>query len=238
MNYEMTVEISNHKAKVFMQGGFFKFNSTTKTVHKHKYAEIHIVSGGRMLYSVNGKTFTVNADYAFCVPGETFHSCIETENIIKTDFQTDLDLRRFVLIKLPDGIAQGLINAIKNNNALIKSYVSIICSAFISDKTELVQLSDRAFIIDEFFAKYYNKDVTCGDLSKELFLSTKQTERLVEKFTGNNFRDEITKRRLEAAKWLELETNGKLSLDKIAQNVGYKSYSGFWKARNSSSYNK
>lgn len=231
MSYEMTVAVGERRAKAFLQGGFYQFTRSSMAIHKHKYAEIHVVAGGSMRFSVDGRPFDVGRDDAFCIPGATFHNCLKIEDVVKTVFQTDLELPEFSIVKLPEGVAGGLIDAIQTNGSLLPSYLSLVCSAFARVETEPVPISDRAFIIDEFFARHYHKDVTCGDLAKELCLSRKQTERLVEKYTGNNFRGEIVKRRLEAARRLELETGGKLSQSEIAQRVGYQSYSGFWKAR-------
>ena len=48
------------------------------------------------------------------------------------------------------------------------------------------------------------------------------------KYTGRHFRGELTYRRIEAAKYL-LATE-KIKLREVAERVGYKSYSGFFKA--------
>ena len=71
-------------------------------------------------------------------------------------------------------------------------------------------------------------DATLSDLAKALCLSEKQTERVVLKHTGKNFRRNITKKRIEVAKAL-LEKN-ELSKKEIAEYVGYNSYGGFFKA--------
>ena len=67
-----------------------------------------------------------------------------------------------------------------------------------------------------------------SDLAAELFLSEKQCGRVLRAVTGRNFRQELTRYRMDAA--LELQKQGELSLAEIAERVGYRSYSGFWKA--------
>ena len=66
------------------------------------------------------------------------------------------------------------------------------------------------------------------DLSKELMLSPKQTEREVKRITGNSFAKELSKRKLSAAVILSQTTN--LTLAEISELVGYTSYCGFYKA--------
>jgi transcriptional regulator GlxA family with amidase domain len=115
-------------------------------------------------------------------------------------------------------------------------YLSMLCSQFMEDKPGVVpHIEDRELLIYEFFSKKYNQDVSLSDLAGLLNLSKKQTERMVEKFTGRSFRAEIAHHRMEAAAQL-MKIPG-LSLSDIATRVGYKSYSGFWKAYKAASQN-
>ena len=92
----------------------------------------------------------------------------------------------------------------------------------------LLSVKNRQFIINEFFAKNYNADVTLYDLAQELCLGIKQTEREVKKYTGNSFRDELRRKRIEMANILMKTTD--FPLTKISELVGYTTYSGFFKA--------
>ena len=66
----------------------------------------------------------------------------------------------------------------------------------------------------------------CGKIPA--YLSLKQTERLIVEYTGNTFRKEMAQKRIEAAKHLISTEN--ITLAEAAEQVGYHSYSGFWKA--------
>ena len=92
----------------------------------------------------------------------------------------------------------------------------------------MTDIKDREFLMHEFLERSYASEVSLSDLAKELNLSEKQTERVVKEITGNTFRQEIKKRRMEWAK--QLLADGGLTLEEVSHMVGYKSYSGFWKA--------
>lgn len=67
-----------------------------------------------------------------------------------------------------------------------------------------------------------------SDLAARLYLSEKQTERLVLKHTGQTFKQKLSDTRVAMANVLIRETE--MPLHKVAEYVGYSSYSGFWKA--------
>ena len=62
-------------------------------------------------------------------------------------------------------------------------------------------------------------------LAKTLFLSERQTRKLVKKFMGEDYKNIIIRRRMELAE-IYLANPDK-SLEEIAWQVGYSSYSGF-----------
>ena len=86
----------------------------------------------------------------------------------------------------------------------------------------------RTQIIQVFFVKNYTFDITLGDLAAILKLSEKQTGRLVKKACGTDFQSYLTELRLKNAKRLLKETDDELQ--KIAEDIGYKSYNGFYLA--------
>jgi len=83
-------------------------------------------------------------------------------------------------------------------------------------------------MICEMLSVFYNKDITLDDVAQKLKLSPKQTARLIVESTGNSFRQEIPRLRIEAAQHL-MESED-LTLEEVAELVGYSSYSSFWKA--------
>ena len=111
----------------------------------------------------------------------------------------------------------------------IHPYLSFLCNGIVETKVELLTVTNREFIIHEFFENRYSEDVTVLDLARELNLSKKQTARLVKKYMGTGFSVALTRYRLDAAKQL-LICDESLSMADVAELVGYRSYSGFWKA--------
>ena len=86
----------------------------------------------------------------------------------------------------------------------------------------------RTLIIEEYFNEFYMEKISLKKLSKYLFLSEKQTERIIKKSFGISFREKLSKIRLTNAKKMLEETE--LELRDIAEACGYSSYNGFYLA--------
>ena len=96
--------------------------------------------------------------------------------------------------------------------------------------------TDYAYLIFEYLSVHYNQDITVSSIAKELNFSTKQVQRIIKGETGNTFLSELTAHRMMIADYLMKSTE--MSLKEIAEHIGYKSYSGFWKAWQKYSYKK
>ncbi len=83
-------------------------------------------------------------------------------------------------------------------------------------------------IVEEFFQKRYNEEVSIDDLAKELCLSVSHTHRVVKKVFNEGFKKTLMKQRLEHACMLIKQKN--LTLTEIAFLCGYTSYNGFLSA--------
>ena len=101
------------------------------------------------------------------------------------------------------------------------SYLDVIESG----RLYLVKQLGTGFL---FFSRRYAEPVTVADLAEVLMLSEKQTEREVRRRTGLPFRRTLLHFRMSAADSLLSSTA--CSKNEIAERVGYRSYSGFWKA--------
>ena len=89
----------------------------------------------------------------------------------------------------------------------------------------LVKLDE---LIEEYFNEFYMKKINLKKLSKRLFLSEKQTERIIKKSFGVSFREKLSKIRIANAKKMLAETG--LEIRDIAEACGYSSYNGFYLA--------
>ncbi len=228
---QLTVAIGNHCFPVFLQRGFFHTAPGFTALHKHRYTEIHLVCGGKSEYLVGERRITVHPGQALGIPPGTFHQCCMAEpQTMNTAFQLSVPLDTPFRKYLPQGINTHLMELIEENAdpGKISATIALIYAELFDCTEPLTPLRDPAFIIHEKLANEYATDLTLSDLAEELKLSKKQTERLIVKYTGHSFRTELTRRRMEAARHL-IETED-ISLAEAAERVGYKSYSGFWKA--------
>ena len=235
MDREMTVTVADQAVRIFMQEGFFSFRAQSNALHRHHCTEVQIIASGRGEYTAEGRRLTVGAGEMLVVPPGHFHaSRVYAPGTRHIAFQMLYPVETVRCIALPDGIADQLCAAIERYLAVGSSHrlapvLAVICAeidAAQADPTEPIR--DRGFLIAEFFAKNYAREATLGELAGRLGLSEKQTARLVRRHTGCGFREMLTRSRLEAARQLMAE--GQLSLSEIALEVGYQSYSGFWKA--------
>ncbi len=83
-------------------------------------------------------------------------------------------------------------------------------------------------IVEEFFQKRYNEEVSIDDLAGELCLSVAHTHRVVKRFFDEGFKKTLMKQRIEHA--CMLIKRGDLTLTEIAFLSGYTSYNGFLSA--------
>ena len=98
-------------------------------------------------------------------------------------------------------------------------------------KKERIQSADAAprledlIKIEKYFADNLQDDKMLDSLAKELYLSNRQTERLIQSYFGITFREKLIMTRIETAK--DMLLSSKLSIDDIAFKVGYSSRTSF-----------
>ncbi len=86
----------------------------------------------------------------------------------------------------------------------------------------------RRWVIENYIANSYTSDNPTEELMLKLFLSKRQTDRVVYQLMGESLASLITKQRIFVTEKL-LETTD-LTLQEISERVGYHSYSGFYSA--------
>ena len=84
---------------------------------------------------------------------------------------------------------------------------------------------DKEWIVLDYMEQHFTDPEGLAGLAKALYLSQRQASNLVKKYLGTDFKTAVRKRRMELAD-IYLRA-GKLSLEEIAWQVGYRSYSGF-----------
>lgn len=232
---ELDILIGKKECKAFLQRGFSPEIPPTKRIHKHNYADVHIVSGGNMFFYIGDKTHKIEDGTLMIIPREIFHYCVEKEeNAIHIAFQVDYDVCHIMKCKINKGIIEAFHSEITRAEQTgeytqIVSFLSLLCSYFCRDNSlSSRQITDYGFLIREFFQTGYGKDVKLSDLANVLNVCQRQAERLVFQYTGRTFREELAFVRITIAK--HLIKTGEMSLQEVAQYVGYNSYAGFWKA--------
>ena len=83
----------------------------------------------------------------------------------------------------------------------------------------------QKWVIEEYIERHYTDSDGIEGLAQALYLSQRQTRKLVQRFLGEDYKSIIIRRRMELAE-IYLHDPSK-SLEEIAWQVGYRSYSGF-----------
>lgn len=235
MYNELIITTSNQKHRAFFMNGFFTASQPTSNLHKHNFAEIHLIIGGNAIFRIGNELYPLNDGSITVIPCDVFHCCIKCDkDVIHNAFQVDYTVSETKSYSIGTSTIEnffGEIDACRNSQdySKIASYISLFCSQLCPvEKLCANPVTDYGFLIREYLLLHYNSNICLSDLAKELHLSERQTERLVVKHTGNSFKEELSSIRLGIAKMLHSSTD--MSLKEISQYVGYDSYAGFWKA--------
>lgn len=126
---------------------------------------------------------------------------------------------------------------------IVQAYLSVLfiemCSALsegearphsgdVTHDDRLLHKTHRRWVIENFISNNYVNDNPTEELMQQLFLSKRQTDRVVYQLMGESLATLITKQRLIVAEQLLQSTD--LTLQEISERIGYHSYSGFYNA--------
>ena len=215
--------------------GFFRLAHHIVPFHRHQYTEVHCTVRGEVVLGTAKESFTSAPGCITAVPPGTVHRLIpRAEGTHHFAFMIDYPVDGVKQSAVSPAVLSELIGraeeaAQTQSVGTLPSYISFLCKDFVPGRTEISQTSDRGFLLHEFFEQNYHRDVCVEDLARELHLSSRQAQRMCVAYTGNTFGKELARHRCEAAKLL-LQTDESLTLSEVASLVGYRSYSGFWKA--------
>lgn len=234
MHNELNVKIGEKDHKAFLQNGFYNASVQTTTMHKHNYAEVHIVDGSDAVFHIGDTVHRSTEGNLLIIPRNVYHCINNGTNAHHVAFQIDYDIRQLYSRTVEPQTVRDFFKEIEickdtDNYSTVSAYVSLFCSMLCLEKSNVRQISDYSFLIYEFFSKHYHEDVRLSDLASVLHLSERQTERLVIKSTGNTFLGELTEVRMNVAEHLLKTTD--MTLEEISNYIGYRSYAGFWKAK-------
>lgn len=237
MYKELDIHIGKKESRAFLQRGFCPHLPPTKRMHKHNYTDVHIVFCGKMTFYIGGETHHIEDGTLMVIPREIFHYCVDREEkTLHIAFQVDYEICQIEKYKISLKTIEAFCHEIEmaekeGKYTQVASYISLLCSRFCGENSLVArEITDYGFLVREFFQTQYSKDVKLSDLASTLNVCERQAERLVIKYTGRTFREELTFMRTTIAN--HLIESGKMPLKEIAAYVGYKSYAGFWKAIN------
>ena len=238
MYHELLIKTPSKEFSAFLQEGFYS-GIACSPVHNHNHTEVHLILGGTAVFIIEGKKHEIESGHALIIPKRRMHTCVkQDENTMHSAFQIDCDLSAdgspFEEYRIDDQILHRLFDEIKqcretDDHTMISAWIALIFCCFHKDgRVEAKKVKNYGFIIHEAFLRHYNEDIRLSDLADMLHLSQRQTERLVRKHTGGSFRTTLAATRVMIAK--QLIASSDMSLQEIAEYVGYRSYAGFWKA--------
>lgn len=87
---------------------------------------------------------------------------------------------------------------------------------------------ERTDLIDAFFALSLKEPLKAEQLAKQLHLSERQLNRVIQQLYGMTFQEKLTQTRMDRAAWLLRTTNKKIG--EIADLIGYSSEAAFYQA--------
>ncbi len=235
-NMELPLYIGGREYRAVLQDGFFSDRKLTTALHDHSMPEVHLQIAGSSSYRVGEEIITLLPDTLLLIPAGSFHCAVNPrDDERRIAFQVPLGACEKRSAVLPAGTSERVWLLARESleskcGNRLSACLSYLCAQLLCDGSDckLLPAKNRELVIRDFFSRRYAEDVTVGSLAAELSLSVKQTERLVKSLYGKTFGQKLTSRRIEVAS--QLMSMGQLSLSELARAVGFKSYSGFWKA--------
>ena len=201
-------------------------------MHSHAYSEIHVATAGSAIVTVEGAQYPLETNEAILIPAQCYHR-IEGggSGLARIVFQTDRQATEVTRKRMPGELVQELQRMVEDGMEISDQYhylFFILHGLFPVEHIRMRPLEDHELQIREFFSMNYHRSVRLADLAAELHLSEMQTRRVLRKYTGQTFGENLRQQRMTVAENL-MKTTG-LSLHAISEYVGYNSYGGFWKA--------
>lgn len=234
---ELDIYVGGEPRKTILQSGFYREISYSSVMHKHCYEEIHVFHGGEATVMLGKDRLKMTSGDIILLPRQMPHNIIDySDTVVHCAFQIELPGAESGVVNLSERLTECFFERLREignpecDHSSLIGFISFFAEQFITPKEVIPsRATDYAFFIHEFFSMSYADDVHISDLARILRVSEKQAERLVVKHTGRTFVEELTTARMQMAEQL-MALEPRIPLTTIASDVGYQSYSGFWKA--------
>jgi len=235
MYTELNFNIISKNYKIFFKDGLRSVVTPAQSVHAHSFAELHLVACESSVLNVNSRNITLKAGDMAVIPKGVYHRCVSNDDSSgHTAFQIDCDVHDTTIYNIGNETMESFFKEIRRleitgDYTAFSAYVALFVSYFDKNITLNARpVTNRKFLIREFMFQRYSDDVHLSDLAEQLYVSERQAERLVIEHMGRPFREELARTRIIMAENLLQTTD--MTLCEVGAYVGYKSYSGFWKA--------
>lgn len=226
-------------------------------LHSHSYYELFSVKKGPFSIRLKDELVSFKEGQSILLSPSVLHrSVIDNPATVrynlcfiieKSTIKADYDLFSSLTRSLKNGVTVFDNNQIckilenignsfaTNNNAEFSINIHRLINSFLRENTTnsttiTEHAESRTFKLFHIINNHYMDNITLNDLSKMLFISTKQISRIIKKQRGCTFSKLITQLRMKASADFLATTNLKIS--EIASRVGYDSLCGFYTAFN------
>ncbi len=204
--------------------------------HNHRQGELHLLLTGSADYTVGPEKRQIQAGEYIYIPPKVHHSA-KAPNRTTTFISFSLrgGPKQILFSSLSPAFLDGIRNACQESEkngtlAPLMPYFYILLGDILRPNGPVIRENrDYEGMIMRYLDAHYNQSITLASVAEYLGISTKQVQRVVQKETNRTFLEELTARRMQAARYLEKNTT--MTSAEIAHYVGYNSYSGYWKAR-------
>lgn len=231
----IVIEQDQQKSKILLNNPndhLILNNTITTAIHNHLHSEIHMIHKGEAKFVIDGVEYIVSANSAILIPPYLYHTVEAKESPLeRICFHAECTAEHVAVKPIPAGLISKIAASIQNNEDIssIYNHLFFVLSELTSRNIfKLSPVKDYTLLIREFFSLNYHKNIQLSDLAEALFLSAMQTQRVVKKYTGKTFGENLLQQRMTVAENLMQTTE--MTLAEIAEYVGYHSYCGFWKA--------
>lgn len=204
--------------------------------HHHRQGEVHILLLGKADYVIGPENRTLEAGDFVYIPPKMHHSAkAQQPNTAFVTFTVRNGPKQLLFSALSPALLEGFYTACRESEALgalegLMPYFYILLGDILRPNGPTIRENkDYEEMIMRYLDSHYNRETTLSSLAEFVGISPKQVQRIIQKETGKTFLEELTDRRMRAARYLEENTT--MSATEIAHYVGYNSYSGYWKAR-------
>ena len=132
----MTVKVRDTERKVFLQDGFYHNIRSSIRLHKHKYADVHIVLDVRSKFVVGRETFYLEPGSVILIPKDVYHLCENTEDGGRhIAFQIEYEANDMIICPVEMAVAECLFaeiakQGIGGDHTKISLYLALVVSEF------------------------------------------------------------------------------------------------------------